>query len=181
MEKVAQKNEQAKAQATAAVETKAAETTGKAQATAAVEIKAAETTGKTAEEIAAFKAKKAEAAKKFAARQAAAKEERQKKAAAFLKYIADNKVKVPQEHLDLLNELANPAARSNNTSSFFNKVFGDSPKAGDKITLIEYMKKTLRAKKDIDKAIENWKKSGIEVKFNQAANMLESTYEVVKC
>lgn len=166
MEKVAQKNEQKVTEKVTAVS--AAPTTG-----AKV---------KTPEQLAAFKAAKKEAARKFAERQAAAKKERQEVAAEFLKFIAEKKVQVPQQYIDLLNGLANPVSHNGgNGNTFFNKVFGDSPKAGDKVTLIDYMKKTLRAKKDIDKAIENWKKSGIEVKFNPAPNMLESTYEIVKC
>ena len=68
----------------------------------------------------------------------------------------------------------------NGGTSFFNKVFGDSPKVGDKITLLDYMKKTLKAKADLDKAVKGWAEKGIVVEFKDAANKLEATYTIVK-
>lgn len=136
---------------------------------------------KDAAKDAEFKAKKAAAAKAFNERQA-------EKKANLVKFskelIAKNLLdKVSPECKKFFEDCANPTVqRSGNGSSFFNKVFGDAPKAGDKITLLDYMKKTLKAKADLDKAVKGWAEKGIVVEFKEdSANLLNSTYTVVKC
>lgn len=64
--------------------------------------------------------------------------------------------------------------------NFFNKVFGDSPKVGDKITLMDFMKKTLKGKADFDAYVKKWAEKGIIVKFDAGSNMFESTYTIEK-
>lgn len=130
-----------------------------------------------------FKAKKAAAAKAFAERQAALKVDRAE-AIKELKALADAKKinldTMPKTKAWIEKETAvrTPGGSGNN---FFNKVFGDAPKVGDKITLIEYMKKTFKAKADLDKYCKQWAEKGIVVEFKaNAANMLESTYTIVK-
>lgn len=128
------------------------------------------------------KAKKAEAAKAFNARQADLKA-KAKVAAEKLKAFADEKkVTLPKEVTDWIDaQLTVRVGGGNNGSSFFNKVFGDSPKVGDKITLLDYMKKTLKAKADIDKRVKEWAEKGIVVEYKEdSANLLNSTYTIVK-
>ena len=131
-----------------------------------------------ADKDAEFKAKKAAAAKKFAENQKAKKE-------ALIKYAKEivankNFSTLSPEAQKFFTEAANPVVRTagGSTSSFINKVFGDTPKVGDKITLLDYMKKTFKSKADLDKAVKLWAEKGIIVEFKAAANQLESTYEI---
>ena len=126
----------------------------------------------------AFKAKKAEAAKAFAARQ----KERKENLVKFAKEVVANKgfESLSAEAKKLFNDCANPVVRAagNSSQSFINKVFGDAPKVGDSITLLDYMKKTFKSKADLDKAVKLWAEKGIVVEFKAAANQLESTYTI---
>ncbi|MBR6135561.1 MAG: hypothetical protein IKQ22_03655 [Clostridia bacterium] len=133
----------------------------------------------TAKDDAAFKAKKAEAAKRFAENQKARKEG-VKKLAEELK--AKNLIeKLSPENQKIIEDILNPATRSGfGGQSFFNKVFGDSPKVGDSITLLDYMKKTLQAKGKLDKAVKDWAEKGIVVEFTEKPNQLESVYTIKK-
>lgn len=126
-----------------------------------------------------FKAKKAAAAKKFAENQKARKEALKKLA----EELRDKKLvdKLSPEGQKFVNDTLNPAVRSGfGGTSFFNKVFGDNPKVGDTVTLLEYMKRTFAAKAKLDKAIKEWADKGIVVEFKEAANQLESSYKIVK-
>ena len=55
---------------------------------------------------------------------------------------------------------------------------GDSPKVGDSITLLEYMKKTMKSKADFDRYVKIWAEKGTVIEFKSAANMLEATYTI---
>ena len=132
---------------------------------------------------AAFKAKKAAAAKAFAERQAALKNDRIE-AIKELKALVDaNKINLdtmPKTKAWIEKETT-VRTSGGSGNNFFNRVFGDSPKGGDKITLIDYMKKTLKAKADLDKYCKQWAEKGTVVEFkDNPANMLESTYTIVK-
>lgn len=131
-----------------------------------------------ADKDAAFKAKKAEAAKAFAARQ----KERKENLVKFAKEVIANKgfESLSAEAKKFFNDCANPVVRTagNSNQSFINKVFGDLPKVGDSITLLDYMKKTFKSKADLDKAVKLWAEKGIVVEFKAAANQLESTYTI---
>lgn len=133
----------------------------------------------TAKDDAAFKAKKAEAAKRFAENQKARKEGIKK---LFEELKAKGIVeKLAPEHQKLINEvLTGPARTGFGGQSFFNKVFGDSPKVGDSVTLLDYMKKTLQAKGKLDKAVKDWAEKGIVVEFTEKPNQLESVYTIKK-
>ena len=130
--------------------------------------------GKDAE----FKAKKAAAAKAFAERQ----KERKENLIKFAKEVIANKgfESLSAEAKKFFNDCANPVVRTTGGSnqSFINKVFGDTPKVGDRITLLDYMKKTFKSKADLDKAVKLWAEKGIVVEFKAAANQLESTYTI---
>lgn len=138
----------------------------------------AQTNEHAADKTAEFKAKKAAAAKAFAERQ----KERKENLIKFAKEVLANKgfETLSAEAKKFFNDCANPVVRtaSGSTQSFINKVFGESPKVGDSITLLEYMKKTFKSKADLDKAVKLWAEKGIVVEFKAAANQLESTYTI---
>ena len=163
------------------VDVKEAKKAQKVQAEGKVTAKEAEVKPVDAKKEAEFKARKAAAAKAFAERQAALKADRAE-AIKELKALADAKKinldTMPKTKAWIEKETA--VRTGNGGTSFFNKVFGDSPKVGDKITLLDYMKKTLKAKADLDKAVKGWAEKGIVVEFKDAANMLEATYTIVK-
>ena len=131
-----------------------------------------------ADKDAAFKAKKKAAAKAFAERQ----KERKENLVKFAKEVIANKgfESLSAEAKKFFNDCANPVVRTagNSNQSFINKVFGDAPKVGDSITLLDYMKKTFKSKADLDKAVKLWAEKGIVVEFKAAANQLESTYTI---
>ena len=131
-----------------------------------------------AEKSADFKAKKAAAAKAFAERQ----KERKENLIKFAKEVIANKgfESLSAEAKKFFNDCANPVVHTTGGSnqSFINKVFGDTPKVGDSITLLDYMKKTFKSKADLDKAVKLWAEKGIVVEFKAAANQLESTYTI---
>lgn len=125
-----------------------------------------------------FKAKKAAAAKAFAERQ----KERKENLIKFAKEVVANKgfESLSADAKKFFNDCANPVVRTagGSSQSFINKVFGDAPKVGDSITLLDYMKKTFKSKADLDKAVKIWAEKGIVVEFKAAANQLESTYTI---
>lgn len=133
---------------------------------------------KSADKSADFKAKKAAAAKAFAVRQ----KERKENLVKFAKEVIANKgfESLSAEAKKFFNDCANPVVRTTggSTQSFINKVFGDTPKVGDTVTLLDYMKKTFKSKADLDKAVKLWAEKGIVVEFKAAANLLESTYTI---
>ena len=133
-----------------------------------------------ADKDAEFKAKKAAAAKAFAERQKEKKAGIVENAKKLIDLDAKGTIKLPEDLKKFYSELANPVVRTagGSTSSFINKVFGDEPKVGDSITLLDYMKKTLKSKADLDKAVKLWNEKGIVVEFKAAANQLESTYTI---
>lgn len=128
-----------------------------------------------------FKAKKREAAKKCADRKKERAAKVVEKAKALLKIIEDKKINLPAEDIEFWKSLANPTvARAASGSSFLNKVFGDSPKVGDKITLMDFMKKTMQGKSQFDKQVKALAEKGTIIEYKAAANMLESTYTITK-
>lgn len=127
------------------------------------------------------KAAKAEAAKRFKERRAEEAKARVENAKALIKYMQDKKIwdSLEQKFKDFLNGLANPVARtSSGTNSLFNKIFGDSPKVGDKKTLMQIFEATFKSKADVDRQVKEWAKKGIVVEYTSAANTLESTYTI---
>lgn len=133
---------------------------------------------KTAEE----KAKKAASAKAWKEKKDKEAAERRATAADLIKYLDEKKIVLPDNFAKLLNDIANPATRAagSNGNSVFEKLFGTTPKVGDKVTLMQVFQKTLKSKAEIDRAVKNWQEKGIIVEFKAAANQLESTYEIKK-
>lgn len=140
-----------------------------------------QTNERTAEKIAELKAKKKEAAKAWKERKDKEAAANKETAAKFIKYLSDKKVELPEEFSKLLNDIANPAKHaSGGTGSLFEKLFGTSPKAGDKVTLMEVFQKSYKSKAEVDRYVKIWAEKGIIVEFKAAANMLESTYTIAK-
>lgn len=154
-------------------EVKKAEVKGQVQKNEAAQVKKAELTAEQ-------KAKKNEAAKRHTEKVKNLREQAVEAAKELKQAIKDNpNVKFGAKLVAWADAvLAAPA--NGGGQSFFNKVFGDSPKVGDKITLMDYMKKTLKGKADFDAYVKKWAEKGIIVKFDAGANMFESTYTIEK-
>ena len=137
---------------------------------------------KAEKDDAEFKAKKAEAAKRFKEKQKAEKEQITAMAKEIIDALAKAKVNLKPEHAALLSKLANPTAQhSGGGQNVFNKIFGDNPKVGDKITVLQYMQKTFKAKAELDKRVKEWAAKGIVVEYKEnPANLADSTYTIVK-
>lgn len=128
-----------------------------------------------------LKEKKRASAKAWKERKDKEAAERKETAAKLIKYLADKKVELPAEYSKLLNEIANPVARSGSSNGgIFEKLFGSNPKVGQKVTLIEVFNKTYKSKAELDRAVKNWAEKGIIVEFKAEPNMIESTYEIKK-
>lgn len=134
-----------------------------------------------ADKDAELKAKKQASAKAWKERKDKEAAERKETAAKLIKYLADKKVELPAEYSKLLNDIANPAARSGSSNGgIFEKLFGSNPQVGQKVTLIEVFNKTYKSKAELDRAVKSWAEKGIIVEFESAANMLDSTYTIKK-
>ena len=111
----------------------------KSQLTPVSEAQKAQKNEHAADKDADFKAKKAAAAKAFAERQ----KERKENLVKFAKEVIANKgfESLSAEAKKFFNDCANPVVRTagGSNQSFINKVFGDTPKVGDSITLLDYM------------------------------------------
>lgn len=109
--------------------------------------------------------------------------DRVKKAGEFLKYTKDKGIfdKLPKEYQDFLNAIATPII-SRSTVSVFNMLFGDDPKVGTTVTLMEAFQKTMKGKAQIDHFIsKKWAPAGIVVDYEaNANNLLDSKYILKK-
>lgn len=132
-----------------------------------------------AEKLAKFKEQKKAAAKAWKERKDKEAADRVENAKKLIDFLGNKKVELPSELASFLSGLANPVVHSNGGgNSLFNKIFGDSPKVGDSVTLMDYMKKTLKSKADLDRYCKIWAEKGTILEFKPAANMLESTYTI---
>ena len=128
-----------------------------------------------------FKAKKAAAAKAFSERQAALKKERAEAVKALQDFAAKNKVELPKIVQDwIVKETAVRTGGGFGGVSLLNKVFGDTPKVGDSITVLAYMQKTMKGKDVLDKKIKEWAEKGIVVEYTDNADKLKATYTIKK-
>ena len=121
-----------------------------------------------AKKAADFKAKKAEAAKRFAENQKKRKELFTSSMKKLDDLIKTKKITgVPEDLAKYIADVANPPVKAASASraGFFEKVFGNEAKVGDSITLLDYMKKTLQAKGQLDKAVKQWAEKGTIVEF----------------
>ncbi len=128
----------------------------------------------------ALKESKAKSSKKFLLKQKELKVERANAIKKLQEWASNSKVELPAEvKAWIVKETT--TNRVVVGQAFFHKVFGTAPKVGDSVTLLQYMKSTLKAKADLDKAIKNWAEKGIVVEYKvDNNNMLNSTYTIVK-
>ena len=135
---------------------------------------------KDAAKEAEFKAKKAAAAKAFAERQ----KERKENLVKFSKELVDKKLldKMSPEAQKFFQDVLNPAKSSGGFGgqSFFNKVFGATPKVGDSVKLFDYMQKTLEGKAKLDKYVKEWAEKGIVVEVTPNAKISDTLYTIKK-
>lgn len=126
-------------------------------------------TADEAKKAADFKAKKAEAAKRFAENQKKRKEDLITYSKKLIELHTAKKINLPEDVATFFGNIANPpvkaASASASRAGFFEKVFGNEAKVGDSITLLDYMKKTLQAKGQLDKAVKQWAEKGTVVEF----------------
>lgn len=135
-----------------------------------------------AAKVAEAKAKKAEASKKWNENKkaaAAARVEGTKKLIDELKKLGSYD-KLSADAKALLDGIVNPA-RAQSNGGLFEKIFGASPKVGEKKTLMEIMESTLCGKSKVDHYCKVWAEKGIIVKFvEDRAKVTNSTYVIEK-
>ena len=139
----------------------------------------------TAEAVEAKKEAKREAAKRFTERKAQEKQERIEKSSKLIEKLKKENLwdKIGAEYQEFLTKLAtanpNSGAASNST---FNKMFGATPKVGDKVTLLQAFERTFKGQADIDRLVRTkWAEAGIEVKYTaDTKDVFKSVYEIVK-
>lgn len=137
-----------------------------------------------AEKLAKFKEAKKEAAKRFKERRAQEKADRIVKSKKLIEALKKQGVydKLDAESKTFLEGLANPVANvSGGTTSFFNVMFGATPKVGDSVKLADVFNKTLKGKAQIDHYVKKWAEAGKVVTFKaDTSNILNSTYVIEK-
>lgn len=127
------------------------------------------------------KKKKAESAKAWKEKKDAEEKLKQETAKEFIKFLADKKIDVPEKFSKLLNDFAYKTSRNSGSgNTIFNKLFGDAPKVGDSIELIEVFRRTYKSVAEINRLCKEWKAKGIEVEFEQASDNFKSKYVIKK-
>lgn len=135
---------------------------------------------KAAEVAAKTKASKAASAAKFSERQRLIKEKTAKAAVAVEEFFSKHPdISVPLEIKDWLDAIKTTKQRTCKLS-IFNIAFGGCPKVGDKITVLQCMKSTLKSKAEFDRLVKAWAEKGIVIEYQAANNILESTYTIKK-
>lgn len=137
-----------------------------------------------AKELEARKEAKREAAKRFTERKAQEKQERIEKSSKLIEKLKNEKLwdKIGAEYQEFLTKLATASNGSNASSnSTFNKMFGATPKVGDKVTLLQAFERTFKGQADIDRLVRTkWADNGIEVKYTaDTKDVFKSVYEIV--
>lgn len=136
-----------------------------------------------ADKLAAFKASKAEAAKRFKERRAAEKAERMEKAKKLIAALQKQGVwdKLTADDKAFIEGLAVPTSGTASGTSLFEKIYGATPKVGDKKTLMEIFQLTQKGKSQIDAKVKEWAAAGKVVTCKiDANNILNSVYVIEK-
>jgi len=119
------------------------------------------------------KATKKEAEKKLKARRKAQKEQ----LLAYLEKVPN----LPAEILDIVKDWKNPnkGGGGNFGTPLFNKIFGETPKVGDHVTLQEVFNKTFKGVDKMNELMNKWKQKGTIVEYvHNAAQPLQSQYVI---
>ena len=130
---------------------------------------------------AAFKAKKAEAAKRFKERRAAEKVAAVENSAKLIEVLKSNGAydNLPEDLKSFLNGMANPVRATSGRSEVFTKLFGATPEVGATVTLKEAFERTYKSLADLKTNIKKWAATGTVVEVKEAANMLDTTFTIV--
>jgi hypothetical protein len=121
---------------------------------------------------------KNEAAKRFTERKREERKTRIENAQKFIDILKKKNIwkDVPEDLQKWMQDVATP--KSFGTTSLFTQLFGDAPKVGDKISLMEAMTKTLKGKTDIERAAKGWAEKGTIVEFKAAPKLIDSVFEI---
>ena len=135
----------------------------------------------TEDKEAAFKAKKAEAAKRFKERRAAEKVAAVENSAKLIEVLKSNGAydNLPEDLKSFLNGMANPVRATSGRSEVFTKLFGATPEVGATVTLKEAFERTYKSLADLKTNIKKWAATGTVVEVKEAANMLDTTFTIV--
>ena len=127
------------------------------------------------------RAAKREAAKRFAENKKKKQEEARKAAGTLEKELKDKGLydKLSQASKDFISSIINPVSHTGfNGTSVFVTVFGANPKVGDKVTLEDIFKKTLKGKASFDAVVKRWAEKGIVIEYHEDKDILKSTYTI---
>ena len=124
---------------------------------------------------------KREAAKRFLENKKKKQEEARKAAETLEKELKDKGLydKLSQASKDFISSIINPVSHTGfNGTSVFVTVFGANPKVGDKVTLQDIFKKTLKGKASFDAVVKRWAEKGIVIEYHEDKDILKSTYTI---
>ena len=124
---------------------------------------------------------KREAAKRFLENKKKKQEEARKAAETLEKELKDKGLydKLSQASKDFISSIINPVSHTGfNGTSVFVTVFGANPKVGDKVTLEDIFKKTLKGKASFDAVVKRWAEKGIVIEYREDKDILKSTYTI---
>ena len=127
------------------------------------------------------RASKREAAKRFLENKKKKQEEARKAAEALEKELKDKGLydKLSQASKDFISNIISPVSHTGfNGTSVFVTVFGANPKVGDKVTLEDIFKKTLKGKASFDTIVKRWAEKGIIIEYHEDKDILKSTYTI---
>ena len=139
----------------------------------------------SAEKLESMRVAKREAAARFTKRKAEEKAERLEKSAKLIEQLKKEKMwdRIGPELQDFLTKMSTASANSGAASnSTFSKLFGNAPKVGDKVTLIQCFERTRKGQSEIDRLVRTkWAGNGIEIKYTpDEKDIFKSVYEIVK-
>ena len=127
------------------------------------------------------RASKREAAKRFAENKKKRQEEARKAAETLEKELKDKGLydKLSQASKDFISSIMNPVSHTGfNGTSVFVTVFGANPKVGDRVSLEDVFKRTLKGKASFDVIIKRWQDKGIVIEYHEDKDILKSTYTI---
>lgn len=130
---------------------------------------------------AAKKRQKQEAAKRFAENKKKRQEEARKAAETLEKELKDKGLyeKLSQASKDFLSSIINPVSHTGfNGTSVFVVTFGANPKVGDRVSLEDIFKRTLKGKASFDAVVKRWAEKGIVIEYHEDKDILKSTYTI---
>lgn len=141
---------------------------------------------KSADDKAAFKAKKLEALKRFKEKKAASAKKAYEDALKLRDHLVSTKQldSLPANLKDFVLSLCKDPAEKKAAGGFggpsiFSVLFGESPKVGDKITLEQAFAKTYKGKSTLDVWVRRWAEKGImvDIMLNKD-NMMKTEYVI---